>query len=89
MKDFKLPEVLNRSNVKEISEQILTMTGSALKVDASSLRVLSAIGLEMIIASKNQWQMDGYPFEVTNWPQDILTELSTIGFDPSSTNFKA
>jgi len=65
------------------------MTGSELKVDASSLRVLSAIGLEMIIACKKQWQTDGLSFEVVHWPKGIIDELSAIGFDPSSTNFKA
>jgi anti-anti-sigma regulatory factor len=87
--NFKLPEVLNRSNANKISEQILTLVGSELSVDASSLRDLSAMGLEMLISSKKQWQQDGLSFEIINWPEAILVEMSSIGFDPSSTNFKA
>lgn len=89
MNNFKLPEVLNRSNANKISEQILTLVGSELTVDASSLRDLSVMGLEMLISSKKQWQKDGLAFEIINWPEAILVEMSSIGFDPSSTNFKA
>lgn len=82
MTALNLPETLDRKAVSELSKTLLTYRGSDLVLDAASVRKLSAIGVELLIAARLQWQSDAVRLEIRDWPADALQTLQRIGAAP-------
>lgn len=84
MPELKLPEVLDQNGTQAVAMQLLDLLGHALVIDASEIRRLSAVGVEMLVSAHRQWAADSIAFEVTDWSQDALKALSVLGFDPET-----
>lgn len=82
MPDFKLPQVLDQRGAQTVSARLLDQLGQALSLDASDIRRLGAVGVEMLISAQRQWQADDVPFEVRDWSPEALKSLATLGVDP-------
>jgi len=79
MQRFLLPEVMDRKGAFETAQQLLTLRGQALEVDAGQVRRLSALGAEMLLSAMQQWREDAMSFNVRHWSEPASTALQTIG----------
>ena len=84
MPELKLPEVLDQRGAQTVSAQLLSQLGQDMILDASGIRRLGAVGVEMLIAAHHQWEQDGTAFEIRNWSQDALKALSILGVTPQA-----
>ena len=82
MTTLTLPETLDRKTVTELSRKLLAHRGTAIAIDAGSVRKLGTIGFEMLIAVRHQWQSDGMTIEFRNWTEDAIQTLNRIGASP-------
>ncbi|MDD7972414.1 STAS domain-containing protein [Roseinatronobacter alkalisoli] len=89
MPDLKLPEVLDQRGAQIVATQLLERTGQDMRIDASAITRLGAVGLEMLIAAHRQWQEDGARFEIENWSDAALRTLAILDADPQTLNLEA
>lgn len=82
MTALPLPETLDRKAASELSKALLTHRGADIVLDAAPVRKLGAIGVELLIAARLQWQNDGAGFEIRNWPDAAMQVLDRIGATP-------
>lgn len=84
MPELKLPELLDQNGAQVVAMQFLEQLGQPLVVDASDIRRLSAVGVEMLVSAHRQWDADRVAFAVKNWSQDALNALAILGLDPET-----
>lgn len=77
-----LPETLDRKAVSEFSKALLAHRGADIVLDAGGVRKLAAIGVEMLIAARLQWQADGARLEIRGWSEGALQTTQRIGAAP-------
>ncbi len=82
MPELKLPEVFDQRAARSVSQQLMGQIGQSMKIDASEVRRLGGVGVELLIAAQRQWQDDNALFEISDWSKDALDALSRLGCDP-------
>lgn len=82
MNALTLPETLDQITAPELSKTLLAHRGTDIVLDASPLQRLSAIGLEMLIAARKQWEADGARIEIRDWSDAAMTAMGRIGATP-------
>ncbi|SCY81544.1 Anti-anti-sigma regulatory factor (antagonist of anti-sigma factor) [Paracoccus tibetensis] len=86
MPSLSLPEALDRTTVSAFASTLLASRGEALLLDASPLRRLSALGLEMLVSASKQWTDDGKEFRIDGWRDDVAGVLEQLGGNASMLN---
>lgn len=84
MANFILPDVLDQRGAQNVSQQLIALVGQPLVIDASALRRLGAVGLEMLIATQRQWREDGANFHIQDWSPESLDMLMRLGSGPTA-----
>lgn len=79
MTALPLPETLDHISAPEISKTLLAHRGTDIVLDAAAVQRLSAIGIELLIAARKQWEADGARIEINNWSDIALTTMDRIG----------
>ena len=74
-----LTEVLDLNAVSPLKAQILALRGSALEVDASAVRRLGGLCLQVLLAAKAAWDADGQAFSVTNASESFAEASRLFG----------
>ncbi|PZO65482.1 MAG: hypothetical protein DI498_09200 [Paracoccus denitrificans] len=76
-----LPARLDLATVTEVAEQIIAWRGQPLVIDASELRHLGGLGLQLLLAVQATWQADGLPFAVIHPSDAYELGLRTFGLE--------
>lgn len=79
MTALTLPETLDHITAPEISKTLLAHRGTDIVLDAGAVQRLSAIGVELLIAARKQWEADSARIEIINWPDIALTAMQRVG----------
>lgn len=82
MPELKLPEVFDQRAAQTIALQLIGYIGQAVVIDASAIRRLGGVGVEMLISAQRQWQNDNADFEIKDWSIDAREALTRLGCDP-------
>jgi chemotaxis protein CheX len=77
-----LPEVLDLNAAGPLAHEILANRGQPLILDASSVRRLGALGLQVLMSARNTWEHDGAPFAVANPSEAFSDALAAFGAEP-------
>jgi anti-anti-sigma regulatory factor len=76
-----LPDLLDISTAAAVRKQLLDLRGSGAVLDASSVRKVSAIGLQVIISAARTWQADGHDFHIDAPTRQMRDAFDVMGFD--------
>ena len=74
---FKLPAVIDAGSAGEVREALLKLRGANLKLDASDVRRIGGLGLQILLAAGRQWRTDGAKFAIVK-PSEAFTDLMRL-----------
>jgi chemotaxis protein CheX len=61
---YVLPDTIDLASVAAVRHGLLELRGADLDVDASSVRKLGGLGLQVLLAASATWEGDGRKFRV-------------------------
>lgn len=61
---YVLPEALDLAFVASVHRDLLKLRGADLDVDASGVRKVSGLGVQLLLAASTSWEVDGRRFRV-------------------------
>ncbi len=76
---YRLPETLDLASVTSLHRDLLAFRGDDLDVDASSVRKLGGLGLQVLIAASLTWERDHRRFRVINRSSPFAEALRLTG----------
>jgi chemotaxis protein CheX len=80
-----LPETLDMRSAGPLRDQLLAARGEPVALDASNVRRLGALGLQVLIAADRQWREDGYALHLADPSPDMRAGLKLLGIaEPDS-----
>lgn len=81
---LRLPARMNYAAADELSEAFEHLRDSPIEVDASDVTHLGAIGLQVLLAARKQWQLDGVSFRLTGASAAFVDSLNLLGVQPET-----
>lgn len=63
---YVLPDTLDLACAASLHRDLLARRGADLEVDASLVRKLGGLGLQVLLAANASWERDGHKFQVLN-----------------------
>ncbi len=63
---MKLPSVLDLSAAGPLRSQLMELRGRKLELDGADVERLGGLCLQVLIAARNQWRVDGADFQIVN-----------------------
>jgi len=77
-----LPEVLDIKAAAPLAEQLLTLRGGPVKVDASKVTRLGGQCLQVLLSAAATWKVDDTPFDLDTPSDAFLSGLELLGLSP-------
>ena len=78
-----LPDLLDLSTAAAVRQMLLDRRGADLALDASNVRKVSAVGLQVVISAARTWQADGHDFRIETPTRQMRDAFDIMGFDTS------
>lgn len=63
---MKLPPLLDLGAAASLRSQLMEQRGRKLELDCSEVERLGGLCLQVLVAARNQWRVDGIDFEIVN-----------------------
>lgn len=63
---MKLPSVLDLAAATTLRTQLMELRGQKVDIDAAAVERLGGLCLQVLIAARNQWRVDGVDFQIVN-----------------------
>lgn len=63
---MKLPPVLDLGASGQLRSQLMELRGQKLELDGSQVERLGGLCLQVLMAARNQWRVDGAEFQIVN-----------------------
>ena len=79
-----LPDLLDISTATSVRQMLLDRRGSDIVLDASSVRKVSAVGLQVVISAARTWQADGHDLRIDAPSKQMRDAFDIMGFDATS-----
>lgn len=79
-----LPDLLDISTAAAVRQMFLDHRGSDLALDASSVRKVSAVGMQVVISALRTWQSDGHVLRIDAPSKQMCDAFDIMGFDATS-----
>jgi chemotaxis protein CheX len=76
---WQLPAILDSQAAPSLLATILPFRGSDLTIDASEVRRLGGQCLQILLAARNAWQVDGYHLIYTPVSAELTASLALFG----------
>ncbi len=76
---YVLPESLDLASVASVHRDLLGLRGADLDVDASLVRKLGGLGLQLLLAAEASWDRDGHRMRVVSRPPGFDETLRLAG----------
>ncbi len=89
MQSYSLKEHIDTAAVQTLTEDLLSLRGQDLDVDAGETTFIGALGLQVLIAVFRQWGVDGFAFRITVFSDAFSQAASGLGIDPSEIGMTA
>lgn len=74
-----LPECMDSSAADSLKELLLASRGRSTEVDASQVRRVGALSLQVLVAASRTWKADGQPYAVVNPSQELTGTIALLG----------
>jgi len=79
MHALPLPETMDRKAVLALQRTLLDQRGADAVLDASQVRRMGGLAIEMLIAARKQWQSDGKTLSIRDASDQFVTALEAVG----------
>lgn len=79
MHALPLPETFDRKAVSAFARTLLDHRGADAVLDASPVRRMGTLAVEMLISARKQWQADGRSLTIREASDPFLTTLEAVG----------
>ncbi|WGM38334.1 STAS domain-containing protein [Caulobacter sp. NIBR1757] len=76
-----LPEVIDAASVSALRGALLEHRGQDLEVDASAVRRIGGLGLQVLISAIRTWEADGHQLSLVQPSPTFLDILRLTGAD--------
>ncbi|HTV34131.1 MAG TPA: STAS domain-containing protein [Methylocella sp.] len=76
---MELPDILDIKAAATLAEELLTLRGKALEIDASRVQRLGGQCLQVLLSASMTWKADGNLFTLTRASSDFLEGLGRLG----------
>lgn len=80
---FQLPERFDSAAASGVLEAFKLHRGTALTVDASSVRRVGAQGLQILLSATRTWQADGQALSLENASAELIEAVHLLGLSTS------
>lgn len=77
-----LASQLNYAACAELHDQIARLRGTDLRLDASNVRYLGGMALDLLLRLQAEWRDAGLTFAVCHASTGLVQSLATLGLDP-------
>lgn len=81
---LKLPEVLDLNAASRLHEQILSLKGKDIVVDATAVKRVGAQCVQVLLAAARFWRAERLPFHVGTGSDAYSTTLQLLGISDES-----
>ncbi len=81
---FTLQERLDFSAVHELKEALENQAGNDLEIDASAVKHMGTLCLQILIAAARDWARAGHKFKISSPSETCLSQLALHGFSPDT-----
>lgn len=81
---FTLPDRLDSIAAPSLLAAFMNRRGQPLDLDASSVEVIGALSMEVIIAAGRQWEVDGHGLAVLQPSKPFLAACTALGLFPDA-----
>jgi chemotaxis protein CheX len=75
----RLPEVLDADAATRLAGDILDLGGQPVAIDASALRRMSALGLQVLLAARKTWVAEGFEMTVRDPSPAYVEAMGLFG----------
>lgn len=83
---LELHPVLDIRQARPLADQLKSMRGKALSLDAGAVERLGGQCLQVLLAARNGWASDGVAFRLGGASEAFLHDLTTLGLAPEALN---
>ena len=80
--DFTLPERLDTASAGRLAGRLSERRGQPLRLDGSAVGFGGALGLQVLVAARRQWQADGQPFRIDPLGDGLARACRILGIPP-------
>lgn len=81
MAQMTLPETMDLKAAAGLKASILAQRGSPLELDASGVRRLGGLCLQVLLAAASTWRTDGQSFSLTTPSESFAEAIRLFGAD--------
>ncbi len=78
---MKLPQVLDLAAATTLRTQLMERRGQKLALDGGEVERLGGLCLQVLIAARNQWRVDGVDFHIVNPSSAFADGARLLGAD--------
>ncbi|MDD2796145.1 STAS domain-containing protein [Acidocella sp.] len=82
-----LPPILNLTAAAALLENLLTLRGRPLSLNAGDVQRLGAQCLQVLLAARAAWAADEQELSLADCSEDFLTTLNLFGVAPKSLTY--
>jgi chemotaxis protein CheX len=79
MRSIALQPVLDLRAVAALKAELVAVRGTAVEIDASQVQRLGGLCLQVLIAARNAWAVDGFEFSVVGRSDAFDHALTLFG----------
>ena len=79
---IELPALPTKDDTIGLFEQLCGIQNSPVVIDATNVKVVTALEAQILFAAKARWNEDAVAFSITGTSDGFTNGLSVLGFDP-------
>ena len=76
---LRLRQQLDLNAAAPLAAELLALRGSDLEVDASAVRRMGALCLQVLLSARASWRDDGFAFAITGVSAEFTAVLDLLG----------
>jgi anti-anti-sigma regulatory factor len=80
MSVYLLPDILDVSSVAVVHRDLVAKRGGDLDIDASNVRRIAGLGLQLLVAAGATWTADGQKLRVVNGSPTFAEAIRISGY---------
>jgi chemotaxis protein CheX len=85
---LQLAENLDLTAVSPLHENLLSMRGSDIVIDASAVERVGGQCVQLLLSAHKSWVEDKASFEIENASENFTSALALLGIEPGSLHVK-
>lgn len=76
---FRLPENCDAAAAKKLRSDLIAIRGGDVQLDASQVRRVGVLSIQVLLSAKKTWNFDGKNFELVHPAGELSSSLALLG----------